>query len=200
MATRRSPKPEERRRDAERTREALLEAALSEFSAKGLAGARVSEIAARAGVDKQLISYYFGGKEGLYRALFQRWLDQEEQFATPELSLEDLVARYVTDSVEHREMHRLFLREGLDEDAATGLHPADDSLAAEIADLRLRQERGEIAADLDPALLLLVLTGAVSVAVTLPGDVRKATGLDPDSPEFAERYAEQLRRIVRRLA
>ena len=90
-APRRSPAPDERQRDAERTREALLDAAQAEFAAKGLAGARVSEIAARAGVNKQLISYYFGGKEGLYQAIIDRWHEQEEQLAEPGISLAELV-------------------------------------------------------------------------------------------------------------
>ena len=66
---RRSPKPEERQRDPERTRRLILEAAGAEFAAKGYAGARIAAIAARAGVNQQLISYYFDGKEGLYRAM-----------------------------------------------------------------------------------------------------------------------------------
>jgi len=48
-------------------RDAILQAARAEFAAKGLAGARVNEIAARAGVNKQLIYYYYGNKEDLYR-------------------------------------------------------------------------------------------------------------------------------------
>ena len=47
---RRSPAAGERQRDAERSRQALLTAALDEFSLKGFAGARVAEIAERAGV------------------------------------------------------------------------------------------------------------------------------------------------------
>lgn len=66
---RRAPAPDERTLDAERSRRLLLDAALEEFSAKGFAGARVQDIADRAGVNKQLINYYFGGKEGLYHAL-----------------------------------------------------------------------------------------------------------------------------------
>ena len=38
----------------------------SSSARQGLAGARVNDIADRAGVNKQLISYYFGGKEGLF--------------------------------------------------------------------------------------------------------------------------------------
>ncbi|WP_198287030.1 TetR family transcriptional regulator [Frankia sp. QA3] len=53
---RRSPKPQERQRDPDRTRRLLLDAA-AEFAAHGYAGARISAIAARAGVNQQLISY-----------------------------------------------------------------------------------------------------------------------------------------------
>ncbi|HEY8581853.1 MAG TPA: TetR family transcriptional regulator, partial [Capillimicrobium sp.] len=93
-APRRSPPPDARQRDAERTRRALLDAALVEFAAKGRAGARVTEIAARAGVNKQLISYYFGGKDGLYQALVDAWHEQEAQLNADDVSLEDLVVRY----------------------------------------------------------------------------------------------------------
>lgn len=53
------------------TRAAILAAARTEFSAKGLSGARVRKIAERAGVNKQLIYYYFGSKVGLYRAALE---------------------------------------------------------------------------------------------------------------------------------
>lgn len=49
----------------------ILAAARSEFAAKGLTGARVNVIAARAGVNKQLIYYYFGSKDDLYCAALE---------------------------------------------------------------------------------------------------------------------------------
>ncbi len=52
-------------------RSAILAAARREFSSKGLAGARVNEIAALAGVNKQLIYYYFGNKNDLYQAALE---------------------------------------------------------------------------------------------------------------------------------
>jgi len=189
------------RRDPERTRQALLDAALAEFADKGLAGARVSEIAARAGVNKQLISYHFDGKEGLYRALAERWLEREREFADPALPLGELVARYVRETVEQRAMTRLFLRECLEDGAPPDWDPrASDDEPEEVADLRRRQADGEIAAGLDPAFLLLALQAAASAGVAFPGDVRRFTGLEPDSPEFAARYGEQLRLLVERLS
>ncbi|MFH5923563.1 TetR/AcrR family transcriptional regulator [Roseomonas xinghualingensis] len=59
------------RRDPDSTRRSLLEAAIAEFSEKGLAGARVDEIAARAGVNKQLVYHHFGTKEDLYAAALE---------------------------------------------------------------------------------------------------------------------------------
>ncbi len=59
-------------RDSERTKSRLLDAARSEFSEKGLNGARVNTIAALAGVNKQLLYYYFGDKESLYVEVIER--------------------------------------------------------------------------------------------------------------------------------
>jgi AcrR family transcriptional regulator len=56
------------KRDAERSKRSILEAALVEFSEQGHAGARIDAIAARAGVSKPLIYSYFGDKDALYAA------------------------------------------------------------------------------------------------------------------------------------
>jgi len=53
------------------TRGRILDAALSEFAANGLAGARTEQIAAAAGVNKALIYYYFESKEKLYSAALE---------------------------------------------------------------------------------------------------------------------------------
>ena len=53
------------------TRARILDAALKEFSAKGLAGARTEQIAAAAGVNKALLYYYFESKKKLYLAAFE---------------------------------------------------------------------------------------------------------------------------------
>jgi hypothetical protein len=60
--------------------------------------------------------------------------------------------------------------------------------------------RRGLADDLDPAAVLLAVIGMVAAPVALPDMVREIFGLDPSSPEFAARYGEQLRRIVRHLA
>ena len=56
---------------ADQTRKNILRAAIREFSAHGLAGARTDTIAESAGVNKALLYYYFTNKSGLYEAAFE---------------------------------------------------------------------------------------------------------------------------------
>lgn len=59
-------------RDAERTRQAILAAAVEEFADRGLAGARVDAIAGQSGANKRMLYYYFDSKEQLYLAVLER--------------------------------------------------------------------------------------------------------------------------------
>ena len=61
----------ERKRDPERTRAAILAAAVHEFSQRGYEGARVGSITKRAKINKRMLYHYFGGKEGLYVAVLE---------------------------------------------------------------------------------------------------------------------------------
>jgi len=56
----------------EQTRAAILHAALHEFAAEGVAGARTDAIARAAGVNKALLFYYFRNKETLYGAVLDQ--------------------------------------------------------------------------------------------------------------------------------
>jgi TetR/AcrR family transcriptional regulator len=56
---------------ADQTRGRILEAAVHEFSANGLAGARTEQIAEAAGVNKALLYYYFSNKQALYDAALE---------------------------------------------------------------------------------------------------------------------------------
>ncbi|MEW6451517.1 MAG: TetR/AcrR family transcriptional regulator [Pseudomonadota bacterium] len=59
------------RRNPDATRIKILQAALSEFSERGLPAASTDDIAERCGVNKRMIYYYFGSKEGLYLAALE---------------------------------------------------------------------------------------------------------------------------------
>ncbi|MCR8723168.1 TetR/AcrR family transcriptional regulator [Frigidibacter sp. ROC022] len=100
-------------RDPEQTRERILDAARDEFSAKGLSGARVNTIAERAGVNKQLIYYYFDDKERLYGAVLERaYRDirkQENALDLDALSPEDALRRFIHFNFDYTVKNRYFV-------------------------------------------------------------------------------------------
>lgn len=60
-----------KQRDAEATQKRILTAAKEEFAKSGLGGARVDEIAERAGANKRMIYHYFGSKEKLFQRVLE---------------------------------------------------------------------------------------------------------------------------------
>lgn len=60
-----------RERNREATQARILAAAEAEFAQKGYDGARLRDVAARAGVHHALLHHYFGDKVGLFRAVVQ---------------------------------------------------------------------------------------------------------------------------------
>jgi len=196
---RRSPRGSERKRDPERTRERILDAAVVEFGEHGFAGARISAIASRAGVNEQLISYYFDSKEGLYRTLQDRWRLTSADASRLELPIADVVAAFLRLNVEQRSYARLLAWDGL-ADTSSDADEAGGYFTEMVDDLRRRQRAGELADDLDPAYVLLLLFAAALAPTVIPQIARRFTGLDVDSPTFQAAYAEQLRRVVERLA
>ena len=182
---------------------------MAEFAEKGFAGARVGEIAQRAGVNKQLISYYFGGKDGLYREITDRWAVAESQAEASwtERSLAEVIASYLPRDEPSRTGTRLLAWEGL-----TGRDDSPESTPESAREkqrerwqrsvefIRARQQAGELASDIDPASLMLVMMAAASAPATMPHLVRGIFDADPTSEEFLDHYAEQLVRIVSRLA
>jgi AcrR family transcriptional regulator len=60
------------RKTAEERREAVLEAALEEFAARGLVGASTEAIAAKAGISQPYVFRLFGTKKDLFKAVITR--------------------------------------------------------------------------------------------------------------------------------
>ncbi|PLX07526.1 MAG: TetR/AcrR family transcriptional regulator [Marinilabiliales bacterium] len=56
--------------NVENVEEKIIDAAADEFEEKGFAGARMQQIADRAGINKALVHYYFRSKEKLFEKVF----------------------------------------------------------------------------------------------------------------------------------
>ncbi len=199
---RRSPAPQERQRNPERTRQRILEAAAVEFAEHGFAGARTRAIASRAGVNQQLVSYYFGGKEGLYRAMSEQWAQRRDELSPPGSSLPEQLRGYAMETLRNPDGVRMFAWSGLQ---WTG--PDDDPdrdtrtqmLGSGVAHLRALQEAGRLPAELDPVCLEIILMAACMATTTLPHVIEGLVGADPRSPEFVEHYANQVALLARHI-
>ncbi|PPK64449.1 helix-turn-helix domain-containing protein [Actinokineospora auranticolor] len=192
---RRSPKPQERRRDPERTRALILAAAAAEFAAHGFAGARTSAIAERAGVNQQLIWYYFDSKDGLYRALAEVWQRRQRELVPPGTPLPEQLRRYALEALDNPDGVRLFAWAGLE---YTGTDVDHDGRAERMRPT-VEEIRERVGPEVDPACLTVMLTAAAMATTTLPHVIESVCGVDPRTPEFARHYADQVATVARLL-
>jgi AcrR family transcriptional regulator len=104
----------ERHRDADRTRQDILEVATREFADQGYAGARVDEIAAQTRTTKRMIYYYFGGKERLFVAVLEQAYaairQAEQTIDVDHLAPTAAIRRLAELTFDHHEAHPDFIR------------------------------------------------------------------------------------------
>ncbi|MDI1268972.1 MAG: TetR family transcriptional regulator [Polaromonas sp.] len=114
------------RRDASVARAALIAAAVAEFSRKGFAGARVDEIAAAAGVNKQLVYHYFDSKQGLYlvalESVYAEIREKEQKLSLGALEPMEAMAQLVGFSFDYLAEHPEFIALLTDENRNQGSH------------------------------------------------------------------------------
>ena len=148
-------------RDAEATRQRLLDAAAQEFAARGIAGARVDRIAHAAQSNKAQIYHYFGSKDGLFDAVFDR-IVQATVSETPidPSDLPEYAGRLFDRYQQHPEIQRLATWYRLER--ADGDHPIEAIVASNAAKVKAiaeAQQAGLLTTRFEPAALLaLVLT------------------------------------------
>lgn len=159
------------RESAARTRLSIIEASIQEFSQKGFEGARVDEIALRAGVNKNLLYHHFGNKDGLFVAVLThtyeniRSRQQDIQLRTvdPEAGMRRLVISTGKIWVQFPEFQRLLMSENL----AGGRHVASDAAFSDLYNplldtieqlLARGREAGVFRDDIDPIDLYISVT------------------------------------------
>lgn len=83
------------RRDADRSRKAILDAAEKLFAEHGFEAVSMERIGRAAGLSRGAPGYFFGAKESLYRAVLQRLIEDTEQLVAD--TRRRLAGRYATD-------------------------------------------------------------------------------------------------------
>ncbi len=142
-------RPAESLRDPEWTKRQLLDAAQGEFSENGLNGARVNDIATVAGVNKQLLYYYFGDKDGLYRAVLERAYGRiraaEQALDLEALPARDAMTRFMGFTFDYLTENRYFVALLSDENIHRARHVKDSPHLKELHDRLLGTIGGIIA-------------------------------------------------------
>lgn len=86
------------------TREKIFKAASDIFEEKGYDGARMQEIADRAGINKALLHYYFRTKEKLFEAVFQvllkKMFEKIISIFMEDISLKEKIRKFFSEHIE----------------------------------------------------------------------------------------------------
>lgn len=174
----------------------IVAAAREEFARRGFAGARVAHIARRAGVNKQLLFYYYHSKRGVFQAVLAQAAGELEgalaALASPadrpppldrlRSALEaqfDFLAR-------HPELVALLTQAG-----RVDLAPFAPAIKRLVVLLAEGQGLGQVRDDLDPHLTaaqaLVLMVGYLGMEAVIAASARP---LGADEPALRERWKE----------
>lgn len=160
-----------RTNDPERTMANILEVATREFSEKGLAGARIDDIAAATQTSKRMIYYYFGSKEGLYLAVledsYRRMRHNESALHLEDLSPEEALRLLVAYTFDHHLSDEPFIRLVMSENIHRGEYLAQSRFiqalnVPAISAIEQLYERGVAQGIFRPGLSALDIHWAIS--------------------------------------
>ena len=188
-------------------REAVLAAALGLFSRFGLHGTSVDQVAARAGVSKSNLLYYFASKEELYicvlRDLLELWLAPLREFSAeqdPQQAIADYIRRKLIVSRDSPDASRLFCLEMIQ-----GAPLLKGELDRELRDIVERKsaviqgwiDAGRLA-KVDPQHLIFMVWATTQHYADFAVQVQALTGKTLADPVFFEQTVANVQAVVLR--
>ena len=197
--------------DAELSKADILAVATEEFALNGLSGARVDAIADRTRTSKRMIYYYFGSKEGLYRAVLEkaygeiRALDSEQKSdsATPEES----IRRIIDVTFDYDETHPNFIslvtveniHRGRNIDQLPSIKERNAAVIRTLADLLERGAKsGKFRSDVNPVDLHLLISALCVFRVSNRFTFGKIFNVDLSDPKVRKRQKKMILEAVLR--
>lgn len=195
-STRAKPRQSSWTQDPEGVRRSILTAARQEFVENGLSGARVDEIAARTAASKRMIYYYFGDKEGLYRAVLEEMYERirglERSLDLVRLPPVEAISRLAGFTFDYHAENPDFVRLVMVENIHHGRHLASSarigSLNLSAIDMiREAYERGVAAGLFRPGIdaldIHLTISALAFYNVSNRASIRQVFGYDMGAPE-----------------
>ncbi len=197
--------------DADETRNNILEIAAREFADKGLAGARIDEIAEKTRSSKRIVYYYFGGKEELYRAVLERAYAQirsrEEDAAASQgvLSAPDALRAQIEQTFDYHASNPDFVRLVMNENIhhgehighVPGLKERNRSIIAQLqAIIDKGVAEGAFRSDIDPVDLHMSITALCFYNVSNRYTFKVNFGVDMGAAKALKKRREQVAEII----
>lgn len=159
-------------RDPEAKREMILEGALEEFAEFGLAGARLSRLAKRAGVSAGLVYSFHESKEALFDAVYDLIVARAiGDVPLDPSNLPDYAGRLLDGIEDHPAMARFLGWYRLQGGRAGGGQVAADATSSKISEIAAAQKRGVLGSKEDPARILAVTVGVANMWQVFGDDV-----------------------------
>lgn len=203
-----APKPREKIRDADRTRELILDAAERLFAERGYEETSLADVGEAAGVSRATPGYFFGSKADLHRSALERCFadvrravreGKERALAsggTPEAVLAGAVSDYTEFVLARPNFVRLIEREALSDRTVLDGMPLRLAVWQEALSA-FRQELGlDISDTAEAAHLLLSLVALTWFPVVHGGTFLRAVGLDPAAADFAEQRKRHITTLL----
>ncbi len=191
----------------------LLDTAERLFALKGFEGTSVRDIADEAGVNIAMISYYFGSKEKLMEALFEKRIGHikmrvENLLKDSSLSsiqkVEMLIEEYVERVMRDKQFHRIMVCEQI-----INKNPAIINLLKEIKLknasiigelIKDGQKKGEFKKKVDVVMLLSVMVGIVTQLMINHDYYRDFNKLqDTPDPEFEKLLQNRVSSYIKKI-
>lgn len=187
----------------------ILQAATREFASHGYGGARVERISAAAGTVDRMLYYYFGSKEGLFRAVLERAYEQlgaaEQRLrlsdAEPVAAMRALIAFTWNYYLKHPEFIRLLNSENLYKGAhvrhSTRVKSLSFPLLSILEDLLRRGEaQGKFRAGVDPVQVYLTIAALAYFYLSNRYTLSRFLGLDLMAAPQRKRWLEHIVALV----
>jgi len=174
----------------------IVAAAREEYAKRGFAGARVEHIARRAGVNKQLLFYYYHSKRGLFQAVLTHAAGELERALTafavpagrPLDRLRGALEAQFDFLAQHPELVTLLAQPGGGREDLAPFAPAIKGLVVLLAE---GQGLGQVRDDVDPHLAaaqaLVLMVGYLGMESAIAASARP---LGADEPALRERWKE----------
>lgn len=199
--------PEPRSGEASRTRTAILEAATQLFAAQGFSATGLQQVADAAGVARATPSYFFGSKEGLWKAV----LEAQNRLAATVVPLAfaqagtqtdhaALIGALVDTTLDFHEQHPEFLRlvqwSELQGNPLIHEVPAHSEVVGTVIGAVQHVLRDSGLQGEDVRQVVLSVLGACYAHLIYGRTLGTALGIDPGEPAFLTERRAHLKRLL----